>query len=53
MFNSEVIIFIVYLVAMIAIGLYFFIRSRGSGEKSYFLGGRQMGAAPLRQPLRL
>ncbi len=43
MFNSEVIIFIVYLVAMIAIGLYFFIRSRGSGEKSYFLGGRQMG----------
>lgn len=41
--NAELIVFIVYLLAMIAIGLYFFIRNRGGGEKQYFLGNRQMG----------
>ena len=42
---SEVVVFIVYLVFMLGIGVTFFIRSRGGagGEKGYFLGNRQMG----------
>jgi len=40
---SEAIVFIVYLLFMIGIGLYFFVRSKNAGEKEYFLGGRQMG----------
>ena len=28
---------------MIGVGVFFFLRSRGSGEKEYFLGGRKMG----------
>ena len=39
---SELVVFIVYLVFMLAIGVFFFFRSKG-GEKDYFLGGRQMG----------
>ena len=42
--NAEIIIFIIYLVFMLSIGVFFFFRSRSGGEKSYFLGGRQMGA---------
>ncbi len=42
--TSETVIFIVYLAAMIGIGLYFFFRNRNGGEKEYFLGGRKMGA---------
>ena len=41
--NVELVIFIVYLIAMLGIGVYFFLKSRGSGEKEYFLGGRKMG----------
>ena len=41
---AELAVFIIYLVAMIGIGLYFFIRQKGGNEKDYFLGGRQMGA---------
>ena len=42
--NTELIVFIVYLVFTVGIGVYFFVRSRESGsEKEYFLGGRQMG----------
>lgn len=41
--NAEFIVFCVYLVFMLGIGVFFFIRSKGSGEKGYFLGGRQMG----------
>lgn len=41
---SEIIVFIVYLVFMLSIGVYFFFRSKNSGEKGYFLGGRQMGS---------
>ena len=41
--NVEMLIFIVYLIAMLGIGVYFFIRTKGSGEKEYFLGGRHMG----------
>ncbi len=36
--------FVIYFVAMLAIGFFFFIKSRKeSGEKDYFLGGRSMG----------
>ena len=41
---TELIVFCLYFVFMIGIGLYFFFRSKDSGEKDYFLGGRQMGA---------
>ena len=40
---TEAIVFIVYLVFMIGVGLFFFLRSKGAGEKEYFLGGRKMG----------
>ena len=40
---SELIVFICYFVFMIGIGLFFFFRTKSGGEKSYFLGGRQMG----------
>ncbi|MGX8703507.1 MAG: sodium:solute symporter family transporter, partial [bacterium] len=43
MFNAEVIVFIVYLVFMLGIGVFFFIKDRNGGEKTYFLGDRQMG----------
>ena len=43
MFNSESIIFVVYLLFMLGIGVFFFFRDRNGGEKTYFLGGRQMG----------
>ncbi len=41
--NVELIIFIVYLLFMVGIGVFFFLRSKGGSEKSFFLGGRQMG----------
>ena len=41
---TELIVFIAYLAFMLGIGLFFFFRSKGAGEKDYFLGGRQMGA---------
>ncbi len=41
---AELVVFILYLVFMIGIGLYFFVRSKGGNEKDYFLGGRKMGA---------
>ncbi len=43
MFNSESVIFIIYLAFMLGIGIYFFVRDRNGGEKTYFLGGRKMG----------
>jgi len=39
---SELVVFIIYLVFMLAIGVFFFFRKKG-GEKEYFLGGREMG----------
>lgn len=39
----EIIVFVIYLCFMVGIGVYFFIKSKGGGEKTYFLGGRQMG----------
>ena len=41
--NAELIVFILYLLFMLGIGVYFFIKGRGTGEKEYFLGGRKMG----------
>ena len=41
---SELIVFILYLLFMLCIGAVFFFRTRGAGEKEYFLGGRHMGA---------
>ena len=40
---SEVIVFVIYLLFMIGIGVYFFLKSKNQGEKGYFLGGREMG----------
>ena len=42
--NAEFLAMILYFVVVICIGVYFFLKSRGaeSGEKDYFLGGRQM-----------
>ena len=44
MINAELIVFIAYFLFMLGIGLVFFFKSKGGGEKDYFLGGRQMGA---------
>lgn len=41
---TELFVFIVYFLFMLGIGFYFFAKSKDSGEKDYFLGGRQMGA---------
>ena len=35
--------FILYFALILGIGLFFFFRSSGAGEKEYFLGGRSMG----------
>lgn len=43
MFNAELIVFCAYLLFMVGIGVFFFLRSKEGGEKGYFLGGRQMG----------
>ena len=42
--HSELLMFILYLVFMLGIGIWFFVRSKDAGEKDYFLGGREMGA---------
>ena len=41
--SAKLIVFILYLIFMLGIGVYFFVKGRGSGEKEYFLGGRKMG----------
>ena len=38
----EFISFIVYLVAMLGIGIWFFFKGKDTSEKDYFLGGRKM-----------
>ena len=40
---AEVVVFIIYLLFMVGIGIYFFVRNKNDGEKGYFLGGREMG----------
>ncbi|MBR7095936.1 MAG: sodium/proline symporter, partial [Clostridia bacterium] len=39
----RLIAFILYFVAVLVIGIWFFLRSKSGGEKEYFLGGRSMG----------
>ena len=39
----EIISFVIYFLFMTGIGIYFFVKSKDSGEKDYFLGGRNMG----------
>ena len=41
---TEVSVFIVYLVFMLSIGVWFFVKDRNQTEKGYFLGDRKMGA---------
>lgn len=41
--NYEILAFVCYFVLVLVIGLVFFIKGKGSGEKEYFLGGRAMG----------
>ncbi len=41
--NMEIIAFALYFVVVLAIGIYFFAKSKNTGEKEYFLGGRSMG----------
>mgnify|MGYP003291040238 CR=1 FL=1 len=42
----EVIAFVIYFVVVLSVGIYFFMKSKKeSGEKSYFLGGRNMNGA--------
>jgi len=40
---AELVVFIIYLAFMLGVGVFFFFKTRGGGEKIYFLGGRQMG----------
>lgn len=40
---GEIIAFVLYFVAMLTIGVWFFVKTKNSGEKEYFLGGRSMG----------
>ena len=39
----ELIAFCLYFILVLAIGIYFFKKSKNAGEKEYFLGGREMG----------
>ncbi len=39
----DILAFVLYFIAMIAIGLFFFVKSKAVTEKDYFLGGRSMG----------
>ena len=40
---TELVVFVIYFVFMVGIGIYFFAKSKDNNEKDYFLGGRQMG----------
>ena len=39
----DIFAFVLYFVAMIAIGVFFFFKSKVATDKDYFLGGRAMG----------
>jgi len=41
---AEVLVFTLYLIFMLSIGIFFFFRNKSGGDKTYFLGGRKMGA---------
>lgn len=40
---SQILAFVIYFVAMLGVGVFFFFKSKGAGEQEYFLGGRSMG----------
>ena len=40
---GEILAFVLYFVVVLGIGIVFFIKSKGTNEKDYFLGGRKMG----------
>ena len=40
---AEILAFVLYFVAMLGIGVWFFAKSKSNSEKDYFLGGRSMG----------
>ena len=39
----QILAFILYFAVVLTIGIYFFLKTKGGGEKEYFLGGRSMG----------
>ena len=39
----DILAFVLYFVAMLGIGVFFFFKSKSATEKDYFLGGRKMG----------
>ena len=39
----EVLAFVLYFIIVLAIGVFFFLKSKSNNEKDYFLGGRKMG----------
>ncbi len=39
----DIVAFALYFIAMIVIGIFFFLKSKSVSEKDYFLGGRKMG----------
>ncbi|MBR4949614.1 MAG: sodium/proline symporter PutP [Clostridia bacterium] len=41
--KMDIVAFVLYFLIMIAIGIYFFVKSKNITEKDYFLGGRAMG----------
>ena len=41
--NMDIVAFTLYFLAMIFVGIFFFLKSKASSEKDYFLGGRKMG----------
>ena len=41
--NWEVVVLVLYFVAMLAIGVGFFFKSKSTNDKDYFLGGKSMG----------
>ncbi|MBR5313857.1 MAG: sodium/proline symporter PutP [Clostridia bacterium] len=43
MLNFELLALIIYFVAMLGIGVFFFFKSKTLSDKDYFLGGRSMG----------
>ncbi len=43
MFNAEVLVFIIYFVALFFVGLIFFFNGSNRNGEDYFLGGRSMG----------
>lgn len=41
--NWELFVLIIYFIAMLGIGIFFFIREKSKDDKDYFLGGKSMG----------